>query len=57
MQVWSLGCSTPLKLHLKYNLSGFETKGVAYGALDKSNILKLYDVPMCHIQNGRQNSI
>ena len=30
-----------LKLHLKHNLSQFETKGGAYGALAISNILKL----------------
>ena len=41
-----------LKLHLKYNLSEFETSGGGtYGALAKSNIrIKTNDVPMRHIQ-------
>ena len=32
-----------LKLHLKHNLSEFKKKGGAYGALAKSNILKLWN--------------
>ena len=39
---------------LKHNLSEFETKKRAYWALAISKSLN-YNVPMRHIQNGRQN--
>ena len=45
-----------LRLHLKHNLSEFETRGGAYEAL-ANQITSNYDVPMSYIQNDRQNSI